>query len=67
MTFKSGAIKSIAVVRHPNFCFSYWLLCLDGRAFVSVFWRLLAWPLVKWSPRVEKLLLVSPDTPYERC
>ncbi len=58
----SGATKGTA-----TFCLTYWLLCLDGHAFVLAFLELLAWPLVERSLRVKKLLSVSPGASYERC
>ena len=64
---KFGATKCIATVQYPNFHLFYWLFCSDSHAFVLVLWGLLAWPLVKWSLRVKKLLLASPDGPYKRC
>ena len=59
MTSKQGCRSS--------FCLFYWLFCLDGHAFVSAFSKLLAWPLVERSLRVERLLLASLDAPYEKC
>ena len=68
---KSGVTKgttiSKALMWHFNFCFSYWLLCLDGCVFISVFWRPLAWPLVERSLGMEKSLLVFPNASYKKC
>ncbi len=58
----SEAMKDTAI-----FGFVYWLLCLDGHAFVLAFSKLLVWPLVERSPRVERLLSAFPDTLYRRC
>ncbi len=62
----SGAKKSTAAW-NPTFCLAYWLLCLDGHAFVLALLELLAWPLVEQSLEVERLLLPSLNAPYERC
>ncbi len=66
MTSTSGAMKSTAA-RRPTFYLAYWLLCLDSHTFVLALSELLAWLLVERSPRIERLLSASPDTPYERC
>ncbi len=66
MISMSGATKGTTAWR-PTFCLAYWLLCLDGHTFILALSELLAWLLVERSPRVERLLSASPDTPYERC
>ncbi len=62
MISTSGAMKGTA-----TFCLAYWLLCWNGHAFVLTLLELLAWPLVEWSPRVERLLSTFLDAPYKRC
>ena len=50
-----------------SFCLFYWLFCSNGHTFISALLELLAWLLVERSPGVEKSLLASPNTPYQRC
>ncbi len=67
MTSISGATKGIAAWC-PTFCLGYWFLYLDGHAFVlALVLGPLIWPLVDRSSGVKRLLLASPDAPYERC
>ncbi len=62
-TSTSGAMKGTA-----TFCLAYWLLCLDGHAFVlALVLELFAWSLVERSLGIKKLLLAFPNVPYERC
>ncbi len=65
---KRHRCMSRATMDTATFYFAYWLLCLDGHAFVLVFiLEPLAWPLVERSPGVKRLLLASLDVLYRRC
>ncbi len=62
MTSTSAATKGTA-----TFGLAYWLLCLDGHAFILALLESLVWPLVERSPEVESLLSAFSDAPYGRC
>ncbi len=66
---RKAPLLSNALAQRPTFGLSYWLFCLDSHAFVliAVLLELLVWPLVERSLGAERLLLASPDTPYESC